>query len=80
MTILQLLEKMVGPAAGLLNLLERAKESAPDLAPQIDDWIIKLTSAASAGNLVALATELPKEIANVAAGRIDPRNHPSDAA
>lgn len=80
MTILDLLAKMIGPVGGLVRVLEAAKLQAPDLAPQIDEWLAKLGAAASQSNLVTLAKVLPEEIAAIAGGKIDPRSHPSDAA
>lgn len=79
MTILQLLEKMAGGAAGLIALLKAAGEQAPDLAPLANDWIAQLSAAASQENLIALATALPKEIAAIASGNIAPKDHPGDA-
>lgn len=80
MTILELLSKMVGPAGGLLKFLERAGQTAPDLKPVADEWIAKLSAAIAQENIINLAKVLPEEIANIASGKIEPRDHPSDSA
>jgi len=80
MTILDILQKAAGAAGALVAVLNRAKAALPDLAPEVDKIITELNTAISANNLVALAEALPKEIANIAQGKLDPRDHPSDAA
>lgn len=80
MTILQLLAKLVGPADELVKFLRRAGDAVPDLAPTAEEWITKLQAAASQSNLVELAQALPKEIADIGRGEINPRSHPSDSA
>ena len=80
MTLLEALEKLIGPATGLVAVLDRAGREIPELKPQADEWIAKLNLAISQGNLIGLAAVLPQEIANLAHGHVDPRKHPSDAA
>jgi hypothetical protein len=80
MTLLDILLK-AGLAAGLLvDVLNKAKQELPDLAPQIDDILVSLATAVSTENLVNIAAALPAEIANIAKGNLDPRQHPSDIA
>ena len=79
MTILQALMIMAGARTSLLELLREAGVAAPDLKPKADEWIVALESAADVPNLVRLASLLPSEIANVAQGRVFPKDHPSDA-
>lgn len=80
MKILDILEKAAGAGSGLVDVLEKAKAAAPDLAGEIDGVLAKLGAAVDPANLVALAEAIPGEIANIAKGKIDPRDHPSDAA
>ena len=81
MTLLQLLEKAAGiPAATLVALLELLAAAQPEVAEQVASIIAKLKAAIPVNNLVAVAEALPSEIANIAQGKIDPRDHPSDAA
>jgi hypothetical protein len=78
-TLLDLLNKAAGSAAGLVALLERVRLNYPDLASTAEEWLLNLSSAVSQKNLVALAAALPAEIANIATGKLDPKDHPSDA-
>ena len=81
MTILDLLLKAAGaPVARLIEVLEAAAVKAPDLAGEIGGIVAALKSAASTENLVKLASELPAEIANIARGKLAPRDHPRDLA
>lgn len=80
MTLLDLLTRLAVGAPGLIRLLEKVAAEAPDLAPDAQLWINKLNAAVSADNLVALAASLPQEIADILQGKINKRNHPSDAA
>lgn len=80
MSILDIL-KLAGTAgAGLVALLEKVKAELPDLAPEVDAWLAAIAKAVDAPNLVALAEALPKELANIGQGHLDPRRHPSDVA
>lgn len=81
MTLIQLLEKAAGfPVATLISLLELLAQAQPEVAEQVASIIAKLKAAIPVGNLVAVAEALPKELANIAQGKLDPRDHPSDAA
>ena len=81
MTVIQLLEKAAGlPADLLISLLRTLASAQPDFAASIEGIIAKLEAAVPVANLIAVAEALPKEIANIAQGKIDPRQHPSDAA
>ena len=78
MTILQFLLKLAGPALGLEAFLKRVGEAAPDLKPEADNILLKLGMAADPVNLAAVGAAIPGELLNIASGKIDPRNHPSD--
>lgn len=81
MTPIQLLEKAAGLPAGVLIALLRTLASAqPAFAAQVESIIAKIEAAIPLDNLVAVAEALPAELANIAQGKIDPRDHPSDAA
>jgi hypothetical protein len=80
MTILDILLKAGGAAAGLVNLLNGIKVKYPDMAAEIDKVLDGLAQAVSPDNLISLAEALPKELANIAQGKLDPRRHPSDVA
>lgn len=80
MTILDIIQKAAGAAGALVALLNRVKDELPDLAPEVDKVLAGLNAAISAESLVSLASALPGEIANIAQGKIEPREHPSDAA
>lgn len=79
MTILEGLTKLTGGMVGLVDLLESVADRLPDLAPTAQGWANALRQTATTENLVALATALPKEIADIAQGKVDPKDHPSDA-
>ena len=79
MTLLDIITKWAGISGSkLIEFLEAAAAAAPDLAPKAEEWIDALKAAGSPENLVALASVLPAEIANIAQGKLDPRDHPSD--
>ena len=80
MTILDILTKAGLASAGIIALLEQVAVELPDLAPQLQELILKLEAAVAPEALVALAASLPAEIMNIAQGKIIPANHPSDAA
>lgn len=78
MSILEILTKAGVAGAELVALLEAVKLKAPDLAPQVDEWLAKLGTAVGSANLVALAEALPRELASIGRGDFDGRKHPSD--
>jgi len=80
MTLLDLLKKALGGLDPLEDKLKAVAEAAPDAAPLINELLGKLAGAVPVENLVALAAALPGEIADIAKGKLDPRDHPSDAA
>ena len=80
MTLLDILTRAGLSAAGIVALLHKAAELAPDLAPEIDEVLGKLSAAIDQANLVALAAALPAEIANIAKGHLEPKDHVSDLA
>lgn len=81
MTLLELLQRAAGaPVAKLIEILRAGAAAAPDLADEAEAIIRALQEAIPVSNLVAIAEALPREIADIAQGKIDPRDHPSDAA
>jgi len=80
MSILDILLKAGAAGPALVKLLEKVREAMPDLAPEIDKILVELAAAVSPENLVALAEALPRELANITQGQIDPRRHPNDVA
>lgn len=79
MTLLDVLIRAGAAGVNLVALLRKVAAAAPDLAPEAQRWIDALESSVSQSNLVSLAATLPTEIANIAKGQIEPRDHPSDA-
>lgn len=80
MTLIDILTKAGLAGDELLGFLGSVAEKFPDLAPKAQELAAKLATAIAADNLVALASALPAEIAQIAQGKLDPREHPSDAA
>lgn len=80
MTLLALLKLAGGAADDLLHFLNTVGQRFPDLAPKAQELSAALSAAVTSDNLVALASELPKELVNIAQGKIQPRDHASDAA
>jgi hypothetical protein len=80
MTLLDILLKAGAAGPALIDLLTKVKGLYPDLAPEVDKILSGLTDAVSPENLIALAEALPREIADIAQGHLDPRRHPSDIA
>ena len=79
MTLLDLLKKAAFAGDDLVQFLNVIAQRYPDVAPKAQELVAALSAAVAAENLVALATALPGEIANIAQGKLDPRDHPSDA-
>lgn len=79
MTLLDLIMRAAGAAPDLKAFLERVRDVAPDLAPAANQWIAALDAAVSAESIAAVVTALPAELAAIARGKLDPRDHPSDA-
>lgn len=80
MSLLDILTKAGGAAAALVTLLGKVKDVAPDLGGEVDKILSELAGAVASDNLIALAEALPKELAGIAQGKLDPRQHPSDVA
>lgn len=80
MTILQMLQKAGLAVADVEAVLAKAGDALPDLKPQIDDIVAKLNASIDPANLVAVAQAIPTELMNIAQGKLDPHDHPGDAA
>lgn len=81
MSLLDLIIRAAGePASKLISILRAVAAAAPSLAADAEAIIAKLEEPLAIGNLVAVAEMLPGEIANIVQGKLDPREHPSDAA
>ncbi len=80
MTIFDILKLAAGfSAEELTAFLNSIAQKFPDLAPAAMKLLADLAAAAAPANLVALAEALPKELASIGQGRLDPRDHPSDS-
>lgn len=79
MKILDLLATMGLAAPQLVAFLEQVKASSPDLAPLADRWLLDLNSAVSVQNIATLAEVILPELSNIARGKLDPKDHPSDS-
>jgi hypothetical protein len=81
MNLADLLAKAAGiPVDVLKALIDAGIKAAPDLADEgakLKAWI---DSSASPEALVALGAVIFSEGKNIAAGKLDPRSHASDAA
>lgn len=81
MTILDLLTKASGiPVDKLKTLIQAGAETVPDLAADADKIIAELDAALSPEAIGNLVTTVGAEIKNIASGKFDGREHPSDAA
>lgn len=81
MTVLELLQKALGGSLpNLIQLLESVAVNAPDLAPKAREWIEALNGVAGPANLANVATAVVRELADIGQGKLNPKNHPSDAA
>lgn len=78
MTLIDLLKKAAFAGDDLLKFLNNVAQQFPDLATKAQELAASLSVAISAENLVSVAAALPAEIANIAQGKLDPRQHPSD--
>lgn len=79
MTLLDIITRAASNVGSLKEVLVKARAALPDLAGQIDTIIAALDAAVTQEGLVALAVTLPPEIANIASGKIEPRDHAGDA-
>lgn len=79
MTIIELLRKAGAAGDDLLSFLNMAAQRFPDLAPKAQELAIALQAAITEANLVSVASVLPKEIADIAKGHLEPSDRPSDS-
>ena len=79
MTLLDLLKKAAFAGDDLVQFLNVISQRYPDLAPKAQQLIGALSTALSTENVVAVASALPAEIANIAQGKLDPHHSPGGA-
>lgn len=83
MTVLELILKALGSAAGnvanlkatLQSVVQRFPDTAGELAPIID----ALDAVVSPESLAALGAAIPGELLNIVQGKLDPRPHSGDS-
>jgi hypothetical protein len=80
MSILEILVKAGAAGGKLVALLESLAAKYPDAAEEVNKILAELATVVAPDNLIALAEALPRELANIAQGQLDPRRHPSDVA
>lgn len=81
MTLLEMLAKWAGLSGPkLIQALEAAAAAAPDLAPAIEEWIIKLNAGLSPANIMAIASQVLAEAAQVGQGQFSGTQKPQDLA
>jgi hypothetical protein len=79
-TVLELLLKFVGKSLpNLIELLDRAAASNPELAPKVNEWKDALASATTSDKLAQLARVIVTELGEIAQGKIKPADNPSNA-
>ena len=64
----------------LSELLDAIAAQYPDAAPALADLKSKFEAPLSSGNIAALSGAVIPELLDIAHGKINPRNHPSDLA
>lgn len=79
MNLLDILTRASLAMGSVKVILQRIIADYPDTAAQLQPIVDGLDAPVSQANLVALAEALPREIANIASGNIDPRPHAGDA-
>jgi len=80
MRILDVLEKAGLAVNPLRAVLGKVGDALPDLKDEADAILAKLDAPVALENLAALAVAVPAELAEIVKGKVDPREHPSDAA
>jgi len=81
LNILDILTKGAGiPADTVRRLILAGAKAVPDLADEAQALIDKLDATLTSEKLIALGAEIMTEANDIAHGKIDPRDHPSDAA
>jgi hypothetical protein len=81
MTVADFLAKVAGiPADLLIAVLDSIINSGSEFSEKAREIKEKFVAPLSITNLVAVAALIPKEALDILAGKIDPRDHPSDAA
>lgn len=79
MTALQILQILVGASAPeIVALLQKLASLSPDSAGRIQEILAELNEATGIANLTAVSAAVLKELGDIAQGRVDPRDHPSD--
>ena len=79
MTILDIMTRSGIAGSQLIALLSRIGSRFPELATELEIWTEQLGKAIEPGRLVELSVEVVKEVHDIARGKLDPRDHPSDA-
>jgi hypothetical protein len=79
MTILDFITLAATGGGALREFLVSAGNASPEIKPKADEWIAKLDAAIAPENLAALGTAVIGELGNISQGKLDPREHPSDA-
>lgn len=81
MTILELLQRAATlPVAKLVAVLEDVAADGGEFGPVARELLNSLNGAVSAADLAAIGAAIPGELLNIAQGKLEPREHPSDGA
>jgi len=76
---IDILIRLFGLSANeLRSLLERVAASGTDAAGLAAEWLKKLDEVVAPEALGRLASEIVRELGDIAAGKFDGRKHPSD--
>lgn len=79
MNILDILTKGAGvPAGKIRELILAGAKAVPELADEAQLIVAAMDSALSTDELLELGGTIIAEARGIAAGKIDPRDHPSD--
>jgi hypothetical protein len=83
MTLLEIITKLLGTAAGQMGHVKEILGSIvakyPDTAGSLNPIIAELDAPVSPEALATLVAALPQEVLNIAKFKLDPKLHPGDA-
>lgn len=79
MTLMAFLTLLTRGLPSLTALLDAAAAANPDLQPKVDEWKVALSNVPTPENLAQIGAAIPGELLNIAQGKINPRDNPSNA-
>lgn len=79
MSALEILSAAAGvPVETILALWRKIGEASPDALEKIEEQIAKMSAPLAPTNILAVSQLVLPEALNIAQGKLEPKDHPSD--